>query len=150
MSSNECAIYEPDADCARVRQEDLAIATITPIPKVGNTHLVNNWRPISIVPLIGKLMEKLCTNLLNKHLEINNILCDEQYGFRPKRSTSLAIFNYIKSITEEINRKKIVGAIYLDFDKAFDSINHDLLIHKLSDMGCNKRLLFWIKNYLKK
>ena len=129
--------------------ESWAIATITPIPKVGNTHLVNNWRPISIVPLIGKLMEKLCTNLLNKHLEINNILCDEQYGFRPKRSTSLAIFNYIKSITEEINRKKIVGAIYLDFAEAFDSINHDLLIHKLSDMGCNKRLLFWIKNYLK-
>ena len=125
-----------------------AIATITPIPKVGNKHLVNNWRPISIIPLIGKLMEKLCTNLLNNHLEYNNILCNEQYGFRPKRSTSLAIFNYVKNITDQINQKKIVGAIYLDFAKAFDSINHDLLICKLKDMGVNNILLNWIKNYL--
>ena len=125
-----------------------AIATITPIPKVGNQHLVNNWRPISIVPLIGKLMEKLCTNVLNNHLEIKNILCDEQYGFRPKRSTSLAIFNYIKNITESINQGKIVGTIYLDFAKAFDSINHHLLLLKLRDMGVQNSLITWIKNYL--
>ena len=128
--------------------ESWAIATITPIPKVGNNHLVNNWRPISIVPLIGKLMEKLCTNLLNKHLGLNDILCDEQYGFRPKRSTSLAIFNYIKNITQEINLKKLVGSIYLDFAKAFDSINHELLICKLKDMGVNRKLVVWIQNYL--
>ena len=125
-----------------------AVATITPIPKTGNKHLVNNWRPISIVPLIGKLMEKLCTNLLNSHLDLNDILCDEQYGFRPKRSTGLAIFNYIKLITEEINRKKIVGTIYLDFAKAFDSINHELLIAKLADMGVHLKLLNLLKNYL--
>ena len=56
-----------------------SVATITPIPKIGNKCFVNNWRPISIIPLIGKLLEKLCVKLLNSHLEINNILCDEQY-----------------------------------------------------------------------
>ena len=93
-------------------------------------------------------MEKLCTKLLNSHLELNNILCDEQYGFRPKRSTSLAIFNYIKNITEEINQRKIVGSIYLDFAKAFDSINHQLLITKLMDMGVHLNLVKLIQNYL--
>ena len=126
-----------------------AIATITPIPKVGNKHIANNWRPISIIPIIGKLMEKLGNSLLTKHLDIHNLLCNEQYGFRPKRSTSTAIFNFIKNIIDEINNRKIVGTIYLDFSKAFDSINHTRLIYKLKDMGIPKKLLLWITNYLK-
>ena len=93
-------------------------------------------------------MEKICLKLLNSDLELNNILCDEQYGFRPKRSTSLAIFNYIKTITENINKKKIVGSIYLDFAKAFDSINHQILIMKLQDMGGPFNLVHLIENYL--
>ena len=63
--------------------ESWAIATVSPIPKTGNKHLANNWRPISIIPLIGKLMEKLCNLLLVTHLARHDILCDEQYGFRP-------------------------------------------------------------------
>ena len=125
-----------------------AIATITPIPKNGNKSFVNNWRPISIIPLVGKLLEKLCVKLLNNHLDINNILCDEQYGFRPKRSTILAIFTFVKKVTEEINQRKLVGAIYLDFAKAFDSVNHPILLEKLKNMGISKRLLNWIKSYL--
>ena len=112
-----------------------AIATVKPLPKAGNKHMANNWRPISIIPLIGKLMEKLCNSLLLNHLEVNNILCDEQYGFRPKRSTNVAIFNFLNNIINEINNRKTVGAMYLDFSKAFDSINHKRLSDKLKDMG---------------
>ena len=125
-----------------------AIATVTPIPKTGNKHIANNWRPISIIPLIGKLMEKLCNSLLLTHLETYDILCDEQYGFRPKRSTSIAIFNFLTNIINEINNRKIVGTIYLDFSKAFDSINHRLLLDKLKDMGIPLKLFFWIRSYL--
>ena len=130
--------------------ESWSTATITPIPKSGNRSFVNNWRPISIIPLIGKLLEKLCSKLVNSHLEINNILCDEQYGFRPKKSTSLAIFTYIKNITEELNKRKLVGSIYLDFAKAFDSINHLILLAKLENMGFSKKLVKWIQSYLGK
>ena len=75
-------------------------ATVTPIPKAGDLSLVTNWRPISILPLIGKLMEKLCNKILVDYLELHGILCDEQFGFRKNRSTSLAIFNYVKHLTD--------------------------------------------------
>ena len=108
--------------------EACSIATITPITKSGNKCFVNNWPTISLLPLIGKMMERLCTQLLNNHLINHNIVCEEQYGSRPEKSTSFAIFNYIKNITvEDINQRKIVGALYLDFAKAFNSINHQLL-----------------------
>ena len=94
-------------------------------------------------------MEKLCNSLLLNHLELNNILCDEQYGFRPKRSTNVAIFNFLNNIINEINNRKTVGAMYLDFSKAFDSINHKRLLDKLKDMGIPIKLLSWIMSYLK-
>ena len=128
--------------------ESWAVAVVTPIPKTGNLHLATNWRPISIIPLIGKLMEKLCNSLIIKHLGFHDILCDEQYGFRQKRSTSTAIFNFLNNIITEINNKKIVGSIYLDFSKAFDSINHHRLKNKLQDMGIPQKLQCWISSYL--
>ena len=124
------------------------VATITLIPKVGDCTLVNNWRPISIIPLIGKLMENLCVPLLTFYLENTGILCDEQYGFRKNRSTSSAIFNYTKFLVDEINNTKVVGSLYLDFAKAFDSIKHTRLIAKLYDMGVPPKLIAWLGNYL--
>ena len=86
---------------------------------------------------------------MTSHLEIKNLLCDEQYGFRPKRSTSTAIFNFLKNIIDEINNRKIVGTIYLDFSKAFDSINHTRLLDKLKDMGIPIKVLSSLKAYFK-
>ena len=77
------------------------------------------------------------------------LLCPEQFGFRAKESTSLAIFKFLKFITEEINNRKLVGSIYLDFAKAFDSINQGRLSNKLNDMGVPPSLVRWIQNYLK-
>ena len=91
------------------------IATVTPIPKSGDLTLVYNWRPISIIPLIGKMMEQLCSSILNSYLDVNDILVDEQYGFRKNRSTGLSIFNYVRFITEKMNINRLVGSIYVDF-----------------------------------
>ena len=117
------------------------IATVTPIPKSGDLNLVNNWLPILIIPLIGKMMERLCNTILNNYLDVNDILVDEQYGFRKNRSTSLSIFNYVKVITENMNVNKPLGSICVDFARAFDSINHARLIEKLTDMGIPWNLL---------
>ena len=115
--------------------ESWKIATITPIPKTGDLSQVTNWSPISIIPLIGKMMESLCNSFLNNYLDVNNLLCDEQHGFRKNRSTSMAIFNYIKFLCDEMNKHRLVGCIYVDFTGAFDSINHERLIEKLKDIA---------------
>ena len=93
-------------------------------------------------------MEKLCNSILNNYLETNHILLDEQYGFRRNRSTALSIFNYVKFITENMNNNKVVGSIYVDFARAFDSINHARLVEKLIDMGVPWKLVYWIEDYL--
>ena len=69
-------------------------------------------------------------------------------GLGKNRSTSLAIFDYVKFITEEMNNRKLIGSIYLDFARAFDLINHCRLIEKLTDMGVPWKLIFWIEDYL--
>ena len=93
-------------------------------------------------------MESLCNKRLNNFLEVNNILCDEQYGFRKNRSTGLSIFNYVKFISENMNMNNIVWSIYIDFARAFDSVNHVRLIEKLTDMGVPWNLVLWIEDYL--
>ena len=80
-----------------------AIAKITPIPKSGNLKQPKNWRPISILPLPGKMLEKCCYRFIEDHLVDNNILSDQQYGFRKGRSTCHAIFELVKYISENVN-----------------------------------------------
>ena len=125
-----------------------ALAAITPIPKAGDPSAVCNWRPISILPLPGKLLEKICTRFLLMELDINSILSPYQFGFRAGLSTSHAIFYYVKNIIDGINSKKITAAVYLDFARAFDSVNYEILLAKLTNMGISEQLRSWIKGYL--
>ena len=125
-----------------------SIATVTPIPKSGDLHKVGNWRPISILPLPGKILEKFCTKLLLSELDENDILSNAQFGFRKGLSTSHAIFHYVKNIIDSINRNDVTAAIYLDFARAFDSVNYSILDMKLIDMGLSMPLRKWIKGYL--
>ena len=125
-----------------------AIASVTPIPKTGNLSSVKNWRPISILPLPGKILEKICTRLLLGELDENAILSNEQYGFRAGLSTSHAIHHYVKYIIDGLNDKQITASVYLDFARAFDSVNYDILLLKLRDMGISDMLIKWISGYL--
>ena len=125
-----------------------AIASVTPIPKTGNLTSVKNWRPISILPLPGKIIEKICTKFSLEELDENDILSNEQFGFRSGLSTSHAIHHYVKYIIDGINIKNITASVYLDFARAFDSVNYDILLIKLCEMGISQTLIRWIKGYL--
>ena len=125
-----------------------AIASVTPIPKTGNLSSVKNWRPISILPLPGKILEKICTRFLLEELRENEILCEEQFGFRAGLSTSHAIQKYVKYIIDGVNSKKVTATVYLDFARAFDSVNYEILLLKLRDMGISEILTNWISGYL--
>ena len=125
-----------------------SIATVTPIPKCGDLHKVGNWRPISILPLPGKILEKICSKFLLVELEENDVLSPFQFGFRKELSTSHVIFHYVKHIVDHININKVTASAYLDFARAFDSVNYQILESKLADMGLSYILRKWIKGYL--
>ena len=125
-----------------------SLAAITPIPKAGDPCIVSNWRPISILPLPGKLLEKICTRLLLMELNLNTVLSPYQFGFRTGLSTSHAIFYYVKNIIDGINNKEVTASVYLDFARAFDSVNYGILLAKLTDMGVSEKLRYWIRGYL--
>ena len=125
-----------------------AHGTITPTPKCGDTKLVGNWRPIALVPLPGKVMEKLVhKRLLDIILDLD-ILTSNQYGFVPGRSTSQAVFRLYKDLSTSMNNGNLTGLLYIDLSKAFDSIHHGRLLNKLSMLGLDSLAVSWLESYL--
>ena len=125
-----------------------ATGTITPIPKCGDSKLVSNWRPIALVPLPGKVMERLIhKRLLEIILELN-ILAETQFGFIPGRSTSQAVFKLYKDLSSAMNMGNLSAVLYIDLSKAFDSIHHGRLLNKLSMLGLDPLAVSWLESYL--
>ncbi len=128
--------------------QDLKIAKVVPIFKAGDINEFGNYRPISILPCIPKILEKLVYLRTIKHLESNNILYKHQYGFRKKYSTEHALLQLVNHTSTALDEKKFAIGIFLDFSKAFDTVDHDILISKLSRYGVAGTALNWFKNYL--
>ena len=124
------------------------IAKILPAFKSGNSSLPENYRPISILPVLSKILEKAVHAQLTEFLEIENLLNDCQYGFRSKRSTKLASTLLCDKIRKEIDGGNMVGAIYIDLTKAFDTIGHNVLLNKLPSYGIHGNDLSWFTDYL--
>ena len=89
---------------------------------------MNNYKPISILPIISKLLEKSIHKQLLDHLERNNLLSDAEFGYRKKRSTNIAVTLFVDNIRKNIDIGKLVGAIFIDLTKAFDTVSHCLII----------------------
>jgi hypothetical protein len=107
----------------------LKYAVIKPIFKKGDRSDVSNYRPISLLPAFSKVFEVLYVRVY-QHLINNNIVADEQFGFRTKSSTMTATFNLISEIIDAFNSKQIVGGIVCDLKKASDSVDHDIFCRK--------------------
>ena len=107
-----------------------------------------NYRPISLLPLPGKMLEKLIHSQLSCHLENNELLSDSQFGFRKQRSTSHAISQLLNQVYTNINKSTITAAIYIDFSKAFNCVQHSTLIKKLSELNLSQNIISWITSYL--
>lgn len=99
-------------------------AQITPIFKSDDPTNVSNYRPIAILPTVSKLLEKTSYNQLISYLEDNNLLSDCQHGFRPLRSTMSALLLFTEQIRASLNKGQVTGVVYIDFRKAFDTVNH--------------------------
>ena len=125
----------------------LKIAKITPIFKSGDNQIFSNCRPISILLSISKILEKIMNVRLYDFITRNNIL-SPQFGFRSKRSTYMAINDLYCSITANLDNKLHCLGIFLDLSKAFDTLNHNILLHELNIYGIRDLTNIWIKNYL--
>ena len=124
------------------------MATIIPLPKDGDTSLPNNFRPISLLPIPGKIIERIMYNRLIKHLDLNHILVDNQGGFRKNNSTINSVSKFIHEIYTSINDKEITLSTFIDFSKAFDTVNHEILLQKLHLMGIKNVNFDWLSSYL--
>jgi len=125
------------------------LANIIPIPKVNNPLDFSDLRPISILPTSSKLLEKTVHEQLNNYLNINNILPDEQSGFRRFFSTTTLLLQITSLIYDALNNNKVISLVLLDFSKAFDSINHDIMINNLKEIGLSKLSINWFNSYLR-
>ena len=123
-------------------------ARITPILKSGDGNDPNNYRPISILPIISKCIEYFVSIQLKIYIESNNILSSQQYGFRENHSTTYLMLDLIDEIYESKSKGQIPAIIFLDIKKAFDTVNHEILIEKLSHYGISGTALLWFINYL--
>ena len=140
-------------DCindAIVRQnifpDGLKFADITPVHKKDETTNKENYRPVSVLPLISKIFERIIYDQLSEYLEkyLNSILC----GFRKAHSTQHALFKLLQAWQEELDKGGFVGTILMDLSKAYDCLPHDLLVAKLEAYGVGKAALNLISNYL--
>lgn len=124
-------------------------ASIVPVFKPGkNPNLAESYRPISLLSSISKIAEKVILNRINKFLNQNNIIQNEQFGFRKGLSTDHALIRIAEKIQTSFNEDKSTVAVLLDKEKAFDSVWHDGMIFKLIELNTPAYLIKLIKNYL--
>lgn len=126
----------------------LKLARITPIFKSGVPTDVSNYRPISVLPTLSKIFEKCLTNRLYSFVEKNNILSCVQFGFRRSRSTVDAVIELTEHIYNSLNSKEHAVSVFIDFKKAFDTVNHTILFNKLNFYGIRGLPLLLVKSYL--
>jgi hypothetical protein len=128
--------------------DSLKIARVMPLYKKGSMTDITNYRPISLLPCISKILEKLVNSDLREYFETNNYFTNTQFGFRKGTSTVNAMMENIGFIDNAKVNKELAANVYLDLSKAFDIIPHTFLLTKLENYGIKKEEYKWFESYL--
>ena len=125
-----------------------ATGYITPIPKEGDPMDPGNWRPITILPLPSKLLKKAIHAQITIFLDNNNVLDCRQHGFRFNYSTSTAIFQLVKELYSSYDEGNCTSCIFVDYRKAFETLDHSILCQKLEGYNFSPLSVSWFQSYL--
>jgi Reverse transcriptase (RNA-dependent DNA polymerase) len=128
--------------------DDWSTANVSPIFKKGDRSSTENYRPISLISLIGKTVESIIRDEMVNYLEAANLISDTQHGFRKGRSCLINMLTILDTITNNIDLGIDVDVVFLDFAKAFDKVPHERLLKKMEAQGITGDLLRWIRNWL--
>ncbi len=121
---------------------------VFPLYKSGDRANATNYRPISVLPALSKLMEKAVYTQLYDYLTEHNILNDNQFGFSRKCSTTTALSSFADEILASMEKREVCGAVFLDLSKAFDTVDHAVMLKKLSAIGVSTEDIAWFASYL--
>ena len=124
------------------------LARVVPIFKSGDTSCLNNYRPISILPIVSKIIEKAVHKQLTAFLDNSKILHPNQSGFRAMHSTSTVLTKLVNQWSLNVENKQLTGVAFIDLRKAFDTVDHELLLSKLRSIGCAEGSVKWFESYL--
>ena len=123
-------------------------AKVTPLHMGGSRHECSNYRPISVLPILSKILEKHVFTHMYAFPQKYNLLVDSQFGFRKQNSCQTALIKLTEKMYKAINEGKYFGMTQLDLSKAFDLVNHTILIQKLKLYRSNVERMQWFTSYL--
>ena len=127
---------------------ELKISRVNPLFKKGDPMLFSNYRPISLLSSISKIYEYVIFHQLLNYMDTNKLFYNDQYGFRPRHSTELAAVRFVTDLIKDMDNYKIPTTVLIDLSKAFDTLNHDILLSKLGYYGVSGVELRLLSNYL--
>lgn len=128
--------------------DQLKTAIVKPLHKKGNREHLENYRPIALTPIISKIFEKFIACEIHKYLEKFKILVEEQKGFRRNKNINMAIYDFLKQVIVNVDRRTPVCSVYCDMTQAFDYVDHNILIKKLEAYGIRGNILELLSTYL--